>query len=73
MKSVSSRIMAGKVFRGGTGLCDILLDNEILENSEFNEYKVIKDETDFIKLTSNNLIDDILKRENIDDLYVPNF
>jgi hypothetical protein len=34
---------------------------------------VIKDETDFIKLTSNNLIDDILKRENIDDLYVPNF
>lgn len=35
MKSVSSRIMAGLCIKGGTGLCNIILDKELLENSEY--------------------------------------
>jgi len=36
MRSVSSRIMAGRCFKGGTCLCDILVDNEMLENTQYN-------------------------------------
>jgi DNA-directed RNA polymerase II subunit RPB1 len=71
MRSVSSRIMVGKIFKGGTGLCDVMLDNEILENSEFDEYKGSKVQKDFIELTNFNLIDDILQKETIDDIYIP--
>jgi len=35
MKSVSSRIMAGLCIKGGTGLCDLILDKDLLENSEY--------------------------------------
>jgi DNA-directed RNA polymerase beta' subunit len=35
MKSVSSRIMAGLCIKGGTGLCNLILDNDLLENSEY--------------------------------------
>ena len=35
MKSVSSRIMAGLCIKGGTGLCNLVLDKEMLENSEY--------------------------------------
>lgn len=35
MKSVSSRIMAGLCIKGGTGLCNLILDKEMLENSEY--------------------------------------
>ena len=77
MRSVSSRIMAGKIFRGGTGLCDVMLDNDILENSEFDQYKDASGfrsdnvQKDYVELTKFNLIDDILTKENIDDIYMP--
>ncbi len=35
MKSVSSRIMAGLCIKGGTGLCSLVLDKDLLENSEY--------------------------------------
>jgi DNA-directed RNA polymerase beta' subunit len=35
MKSVSSRIMAGLCIKGGTGLCNLILDKELLETSEY--------------------------------------
>jgi len=35
MKSVSSRIMAGLCIKGGTGICNLILDKELLENSEY--------------------------------------
>lgn len=37
MKSVSSRIMAGMTIKGGTGLCDLILDTDILNNIGFND------------------------------------
>lgn len=36
MRSVSSQIMTGKPFRGGTGMCDILIDNEMLNSIEYS-------------------------------------
>jgi DNA-directed RNA polymerase II subunit RPB1 len=71
MRSVSSRIMVGKVFKGGTGLCEVLLDNEILENSEFDEYKGVKIDKEYMNLTKFNLIDDILNKDNFNDIYIP--
>jgi len=35
MRSVSSRIMAGRCIKGGTGLCEVMLDNDLIENSEY--------------------------------------
>jgi DNA-directed RNA polymerase II subunit RPB1 len=35
MKSVSSRIMAGLCIKGGTGICNLILDKDLLENSEY--------------------------------------
>jgi hypothetical protein len=37
MNSVSSKIMVGQVIRGGTGMCDLLIDTNIFENSEYLE------------------------------------
>jgi hypothetical protein len=37
MKSVSSRIMAGLCIKGGTGLCNLVLDKDLIENSEYTE------------------------------------
>jgi DNA-directed RNA polymerase II subunit RPB1 len=36
MRSVSSRIMAGRCIKGGTGICDVIMNNELIENSEYN-------------------------------------
>ncbi len=35
MKSVSSRIMAGLCIKGGTGLCNLIIDNDLIANSEY--------------------------------------
>jgi DNA-directed RNA polymerase II subunit RPB1 len=35
MKSVSSRVMAGLCIKGGTGLCNLILDTDLLEHSEY--------------------------------------
>lgn len=37
MKGVSARVMAGRVIKGGTGVCDIMLDIDMIEKSEFYE------------------------------------
>jgi DNA-directed RNA polymerase beta' subunit len=72
MKSVSSRVMLGKVINGGTGAFDILLDTNKLENSEYT-----KDESGgritFIPLEEESLITDIIKHGITKvDFFVPN-
>ena len=59
MKSVSSRIMAGRCIKGGTGLCDILMDNEMFENSEYNNQEIININTGN-RLEENGFMKDIL-------------
>jgi DNA-directed RNA polymerase II subunit RPB1 len=57
MKGVSSRIMAGLVIRGGTGYCNIYLDDEIVKNSE---YTGIVGDSESI-LTKDALMEDIMQ------------
>ena len=62
LRGVSSRIMVGKCIKGGTGLCDLLMDIDMLENSELDETKESKTVgSKFKPLKTNSLLDDLLK------------
>ena len=63
LNGVSSNIMMGQVIKAGTGMCNILLDEEKL----IEEMKNIDSlEDDFIEVTENN-IDNLLDDTNIED------
>ena len=67
MSGVSSRIMAGLVIKGGTGYCDVLLDTDMIQNSEFTEdigQKYVQTYTDISK---SNIIEDITGKDMGDD------
>ena len=64
MRSVSSRIMAGRVIKGGTGLCDLLLDTDLVINSEYTENIEALARSTFNKIEANSLIEDIMSRIN---------
>ena len=67
MKSVSSRIMAGLCIKGGTGLCNLILDKELLENSEY---------TVDIGQLYNKTYEDIIpqsKQEVDTEVFIPDF
>jgi len=66
MKSVSSRIMAGLCIKGGTGVFDIAVDTELLENSEYTI-----DVAQMYKKTFEDIVED-KPQEIYDDVYIPN-
>ena len=73
MNGVSSRIMAGLVIKGGTGLCNVLLDTDMIQNSEFTEdigQKYVKTYND---ISGNNIMSDIVNRptDEGDDMFIP--
>ena len=73
MNGVSSRIMAGLVIKGGTGLCNVILDTDMVQKSEFTEdigQKYIKT---YNEIGKNNVIADILDRpaEETPDIFIP--
>ena len=70
MKSISSRIMVGLPIKGGTGLCDIMLDVDMIEKSEYIEEYDKPLVSTFNKINENNMIQDILNKDDI-DIYVP--
>ncbi len=62
LRGVSSRIMVGRCIKGGTGLCDIKIDTEMLENSELVDTKEVKQYgSEFKTLKTNNLLSDLIK------------
>lgn len=67
LRGVSGRIMTGNVIKGGTGLCDLVLDADMIEKSEY-----IEQETDIsiIDETDTMLIDDIINKDQ-SDIFVP--
>ena len=71
MRSVSSRIMAGRVISGGSGLCDILLDVEMIQNTEYVEDVESIHRSNFVSLVKNSLIEDIMTRQ-IMEIFKPN-
>jgi hypothetical protein len=68
MRGVSSRVMAGLVIKGGTGFCDVLLDTNTIEKSEYTEdTNVYKPYTE---ITSGNIATDIINKDN-SDIFIP--
>jgi DNA-directed RNA polymerase beta' subunit len=70
MRSVSSRIMVGRVIAGGTGLPEIMMDTNMLQNAEYVEEDSSKFIKTFNELSSNNLIKNTLDNEDY-DVYIP--
>jgi DNA-directed RNA polymerase II subunit RPB1 len=70
MRSVSSRIMAGRVISGGTGLCGLLLDVDYVMNSEYIEDNDAIERSEFNLIENNSIIDDIMKR-NLFEVFKP--
>ena len=66
MRSVSSRVMAGRVISGGTGLCTLLLDTEYVMNSEYIEDETALQRSEFNMLEDNIVLKDIISRTMFD-------
>lgn len=67
MRGVSSRVMCGQVIKGGTGYCDVILDTEMIEKSEYteeNKYKQYKE------IITDNIAKDIINRDN-EEIFMP--
>jgi DNA-directed RNA polymerase II subunit RPB1 len=63
LKSISSRIMVGKVINGGTGAFDLLLDTKKIEKSEYTTDE-FSGRITFTPLNEESLIKDIIKYYN---------
>lgn len=71
MNGVSSRIMAGLVIKGGTGLCNVILDTEMIQNSEFTEDIGQKYVKTYNEISGNNFMTDIINRTEENDMFIP--
>lgn len=71
MNGVSSRIMAGLVIKGGTGLCNVLLDTEAIQNSEYMISAAQKHAKDNVEIVENNIMLDLINRNDDEGGFVP--
>jgi DNA-directed RNA polymerase II subunit RPB1 len=67
MKSVSSRIIGGLCFLGGSNLPDVAIDRELIENSEYTLNETIENKN--INEVSNNITKEINENVFIPDLF----
>ena len=67
MRGVSSRVMCGQVIRGGTGYCDVILDTELIEKSEYTEDNKYKQ---FTEIITDNIAKDIVNKDN-EEIFMP--
>ena len=71
LNGVSSRIMCGLTIKGGTGLCNLYLDYDMVQNSEYTEdigQKYIKTYND---INVSSIIADTLNNDIEDDIFIP--
>ena len=68
MKSVSSRIIGGLCFLGGSNLVDIIIDKDFIENSEFT-YNLEK----YNSQKNAEELTNTLNNEFNDNVFIPNF
>jgi len=59
------------VVNGGTGLCDLILDTNMLQNSEYVEELEQKYEQTFNELSIDTVVDDVMKKGETDDIFIP--
>lgn len=69
VSGVSARIMTGNVVRGGTGMCELMMDSDMLEKSEYVEMEHGV-EYDIIGQSDEILIDDISKKIEV-NTFIP--
>jgi DNA-directed RNA polymerase II subunit RPB1 len=67
MKSVSSRIIAGMCIKGGTNIVDVVLDKEMVENSEY----IYNDSDQKYNKTFNEITQ--TNNEINEDVFIPTF
>jgi DNA-directed RNA polymerase II subunit RPB1 len=67
IKGVSSRVMCGQVIKGGTGYCDVIVDTEMIEKSEYTEDNKYKQ---FSEIITDNIAKDIINKDN-DNIFIP--
>ena len=72
LRSVSSRIMSGRVISGGTGLCSLLLDTDYVMNSEYVDDETTIQRSEFSMLEDNPIIKDIINRKMF-EIFNPKF
>ncbi|MCJ7636412.1 MAG: hypothetical protein MUO21_02885, partial [Nitrososphaeraceae archaeon] len=70
MLNVSSRIMGGLVIKGGTGLCELVLNSELLEKSEYTEDIEQQYVKTYNEVSENSLVTDMIKKE-ISGIFIP--
>lgn len=70
MRGISSRLMAGLVINGGTGMCKTYLDTDILENAEHTENTGEKYKNTYNEIGKNTIIKDVLEKEK-SDIFMP--
>lgn len=69
MQGVSSRLYIGSVFKGGTGYCELLLDTEMIQNSEYIEKESNKKSNITIGTIANAIMEDT---EDVgEDIFIP--
>ena len=73
LRGVSSRIMVGRCIKGGTGLCDLVVDIDMVENSELDDTKEVKIfGSEFKTLKTSSLLDDLIKTSSTTaTIYMP--
>jgi DNA-directed RNA polymerase beta' subunit len=67
IKGVSSRVMCGQVIKGGTGYCDVIIDTDMIEKSEYTEENKYKQ---FTEILTDNIAKDIINKDN-DNVFIP--
>ena len=72
LRSISSRIMIGRVITGGTGAFDLLLDTDKIKDSEYIEDET-SGRTQYIPIEKDNVFEDIISNELTDmNFFIPN-
>ena len=72
MNNVSSRIMAGLAIKGGTCLCEVILDSDLLEKSEYIEDIEQTYVKTYNEVSKSNIITDVMTKE-VSGFFVPDF
>jgi DNA-directed RNA polymerase beta' subunit len=71
MRGVSSRLSTGLVIKGGTGFCDVALDVNMLENSEYTDDS--SKYRQFTEISTDTVANDVLNNPTINssDIFIP--
>jgi DNA-directed RNA polymerase II subunit RPB1 len=67
-EGVSSRIYTGQVMKGGTGYCNLIIDTDMIKNSEFVD-DMNQEDNSGIKIDT--IAGSIMQEEGGDDIYIP--